>query len=144
MHVAPYAASAEPDGGKLFEQHCAVCHDATGAGVPTFAPPLTGPPAQRLKANGGRLYLTQVVVHGISGMFEADGQRHPGAMPSFAALRDDELAALLNHVLKTFNANALPPDFTPVAAAEIAAARAAVRSPRELGRTREALQRAVK
>jgi mono/diheme cytochrome c family protein len=131
------------DGAKVYAEHCAACHDAAGAGVPGFGPALAGPAAARVKARGGREYMAQVVVNGITGIFEQGGQRQLGVMPSFAALPDADLAAVLNHVLVGFNAGALPPDFKPIADAEIAAARTPPRAPRELHRTKEALERAA-
>ena len=141
---AAQAADGADPGAAIFAEHCASCHDATGAGIAGFGSPLAGPAAERLKAPGGRAYLAQVVVHGIAGVFELQGQRQFAAMPAAAALTDEQLAAVLNHVLRLQNAQALPPDFTPFTAAEIAAARGVSRTPRDLHRTKSELERAAK
>jgi len=139
-----YAADAAESGAKIYAAECAACHDATGTGIAGFGSQLAGPSVARLKAPGGRVYLAQVVVHGIAGVFELDGQRQFAAMPNAGALTDEQLAAVLNHVLRVHNAKMLPVDFTPFTTAEIAAARAAARTPRELHRTKLELERAAK
>ena len=132
------------DGAKVYAEHCAACHDVAGNGITGFAPALAGPAAARIKAPGGREYVAQVVVNGITGGFELGGQRQLGVMPSFATVSDADLAAALNQVLVGFNAAALPADFKPIIDAEIAAARALPRAPRDLHRTKEALEHAEK
>lgn len=139
-----YAAEAAEPGAKIYADECAGCHDAAGAGIAGFGSPLAGPTAARLKAAAGRIYLAQVLVHGIAGVFEMDGQRQFAAMPAAGALTDEQLAAVLNYVLRVQNAKTLAADFTPFTAAEITAARAAVRSPRELHRIKLELERAAR
>ena len=141
---AAKAADGADAGAAVFAEHCASCHDAAGAGIAGFGSPLAGPAAERLKAPGGRAYLAQVVVHGIAGVFDLQGQRQFAAMPAAAALTDEQLAAVLNHVLRVQNAEALPADFTPFTATEIAAARGVSRTPRDLHRTKGELERAAK
>jgi mono/diheme cytochrome c family protein len=132
------------DGASVYAEYCAACHDANGTGVPGIAPPLAGTLAARVKSPGGREYVAQVVVNGIAGTFESGGTRTPGTMSSFAALSDADLAAALNQVLLVFNRGLLPADFQPIAPTEIAAARTPPRSPRDLHRTKEALEKAAR
>ena len=139
--LAHGAAFAAGTGSALFAEHCATCHGASGEGVPGFGPPLAGPAAARFKAQGGREYLARVVVYGISGVFELAGQRQFAAMRPQGQLGDDELAAVLNHVLHDFNGKDVPPAEGMVAA-DIAAARKSVSTPFELNKTKAALERA--
>jgi mono/diheme cytochrome c family protein len=136
--LASGAARAADPGASLFAEHCAMCHGANGEGLPGFGPPLAGAAGKRFKAPGGREYLSQVVVYGISGVFELAGQRQFAAMTPQGKLSDDELAAVLNHVLRAFNGGAAD----AVVAADIAAARKTVRTPSELHKTKAALERA--
>ena len=136
------AAAAADRGAALFAEHCAICHGAAGAGIPGFGPPLAGPVAARVQTPGGRAYVAAVVVHGISGVFESGGQRQFGAMTPAPALPDGDLAAILDHVLGTFNAGALPAEFPRYTAAEIGAARKAPLTPAQLHQTKAALERA--
>jgi mono/diheme cytochrome c family protein len=135
------SAHAADPGAPLFAEHCATCHGASGDGVPGFGPPLAGLAAARFKAPGGREYLAQVVVYGISGVFELAGQRQFAAMTPQGKLTDDELAAVLNHVLHEFNRKDVEPADI-VAASDIATARRTARTPFELHKTKAALERA--
>jgi mono/diheme cytochrome c family protein len=135
------SAHAADPGAPLFAEHCATCHGASGDGVPGFGPPLAGPAAARFKAPGGREYLAQVVVYGISGVFELAGQRQFAAMTPQPKLTDDELAAVLNHVLHAFNGNDIAAS-DAVLPADIAAARRSTRTPSELHKAKAAFERA--
>ena len=135
------AAFGAEGGAALFAEHCVSCHGTRGEGVPGFGPPLAGPAAARFRAQGGREYLARVVVYGISGVFELAGQRQFAAMRPQGQLGDDELAAVLNHVLHDFNGKDVPPAEGMVAA-DIAAARKSVSTPFELNKTKAALERA--
>ena len=83
-------ACAQERGAALYEQHCAVCHDKKGEGIPGFAPRLAGNLAERAKKESGRAYLAQLVVSGMMGPIVSGGEKFNDAMPSFAALAGDE------------------------------------------------------
>jgi mono/diheme cytochrome c family protein len=103
-------AQAAPDGAALFAQHCAACHQADGQGTVGLAPALKGPHWQRLGAD--RVYLPQVLVHGLSGLIVVNGERHVGSMPAFATQLDDEsLAAVANHLQRVVQGRQ-EPDYT--------------------------------
>ena len=85
--------------------NCQGCHRPNGGGTPGGAPPMRGVVGSFLRVEGGRAYLTQV----------------PGV--ATAPLRDEELAQLLNYVLRRFDGAGLPDDFKPYTAAEVAAGR---------------------
>jgi hypothetical protein len=65
-------------------------------------------------------------------------------MTPFAVLSDAELAAVLNEVLLVYNRVSLPTDFKPIAENEIAAARTSPRSPRDMHKAKEALEKAAR
>ncbi|MDS0845754.1 cytochrome c [Burkholderia cenocepacia] len=105
-------ASAQADGAAdaaLARQHwvlnCMGCHTATGGGIPGKVPPLANSLGYFTHLPAGREYVMRV----------------PGA--SNSALSDRELADVLNWVLTTMNRDALPRDFKPYTAAEVAAHR---------------------
>ena len=141
---ASKAADGADPGAPIYAEQCASCHDAAGAGVAGFGSPLAGPAAQRLKVAGEREYLALVVVHGIAGVFELDGQRQFAAMPASAALTDEQVATVLNYVLRVQSAKTLPADFTVFTANEIAAARKVARTPKDLHRVKLELERVAK
>jgi mono/diheme cytochrome c family protein len=111
-----FAASAGP---ALFDANCALCHQAGGVGVPGQFPRLAGRAAAIAAAPQGRQFLMRVLLNGMSGHVTVDGADILGVMPSFAALSDADLAALLTYVSHLQKGHAAA--FT---ASEIAAARA--------------------
>ncbi|HFT8005924.1 TPA: c-type cytochrome [Burkholderia cenocepacia] len=107
-----FATPAQADGAAdaaLARQHwvlnCMGCHTATGGGIPGKVPPLANSLGYFTHVPAGREYVMRV----------------PGA--SNSALSDRELADVLNWVLTTMNRDALPRDFKPYTAAEVAARR---------------------
>ncbi|MBR8333593.1 cytochrome c [Burkholderia ambifaria] len=106
------AIPAHADGAAdatLARQHwvlnCMGCHTATGGGIPGKVPPLANSLGYFTHLPAGREYVMRV----------------PGA--SNSALSDQDLADVLNWVLTTMNRDALPRDFKPYTAAEVAAHR---------------------
>jgi mono/diheme cytochrome c family protein len=108
--VAPSAPAAGavaadgsgPDGAALYAQHCSACHQATGAGIPMAFPPLVGHVGALVSAE--RSYPPQIVMFGLMGQIEVLGTNYFGVMPGLAAvLSDAQIAAILNHVVTTFD-----------------------------------------
>lgn len=102
--VAGAASGATPHFNYLM--HCAGCHLAQGEGAPPLVPALRDNLGLLLTREGARDYLVRV----------------PGAYQT--PVSDAELAALINFVLRTFNAETLPNDFVPYSAEEVARYRA--------------------
>jgi mono/diheme cytochrome c family protein len=95
---------ASPAAGEaLYLQHCSACHQADGAGIPGFAPPLANALAVHLRSARGAEYLAQVVVAGLAGPIAASGQTFNSAMASLAQLSDGDIAAILNYVVRGLN-----------------------------------------
>jgi hypothetical protein len=87
-----------------------------------LAPPLKGPHWQRLLAE--RNYLPRVVAFGMTGRIQVAGAPYNGAMMAQVRLRDEQLAAVINHVAGGLNAANLPAAWRPYDAAEVAVVRA--------------------
>ncbi|WP_175042999.1 c-type cytochrome [Burkholderia lata] len=108
LAAAPAHAEGAADAA-LARQHwvlnCMGCHTATGGGIPGKVPPLANSLGYFTHLPAGREYVMRV----------------PGA--SNSALSDQDLADVLNWVLTTMNRDALPRDFRPYTAAEVAAHR---------------------
>lgn len=81
--------------------NCQGCHQANGAGSKGGAPDMRGIVSKFLSVDGGREYLAQV----------------PGV--AYAPMGDDELAELVNWLLKEYDNNNLPSDFVPFTGEEI-------------------------
>lgn len=93
---------AKADGAAVFSGNCAACHQATGLGLPGVFPPLAGSEWAMAKKD----IPVQILLHGLSGTVTVKGSTFAGAMPSFAQLKDAEIAAVLSHVRKTWGNSA--------------------------------------
>ncbi len=115
-------ADAEVDGAAVYQTSCASCHGANGEGVPGAFPPLAQHAADLAAAD--RDYLTATLLYGLNGEIVVDGTSYNGVMPAWPQLSDAEIAAVLNHTTAGWDEDgALPDDFAPYAADEIASAR---------------------
>jgi len=126
------AQTAAPTGGfpwqalgaRTYDTNCSGCHQRSGRGIAGGFPPLAGH-APQLLAQKGSAYMARVVLFGLSGAIEVEGAPYDGRMPSWSSLKDDEIAAVIDHVLTTWGNEAqLPKDFKPIVPSDIAAARA--------------------
>jgi mono/diheme cytochrome c family protein len=99
----PLLARADPP-GELYMLNCWGCHRPNGEGIPGTAPPLKGA-VDFLRVPGGREYLISV----------------PGV--ALSPLSNQQAAAVMNWILRTFSEDRIPADFKPYSADEIAKAR---------------------
>jgi mono/diheme cytochrome c family protein len=88
------AAPGGVDGRQLFTANCAACHQAAGTGVAGVFPPLDGSEW----VTGSPRVLANILLHGVDGELTVKGTVYKGAMPGFARLSDDELAAVANYL----------------------------------------------
>jgi mono/diheme cytochrome c family protein len=107
----PAARAAEPK--ELYAAHCLACHQADGQGVPFMQPPLVG--GAWVKSDPETLAL--FVLTGGFNSAERKNSRNANVMPSFVALDDQTLAAILTYVRATFGGDAGPVSPLDVAAA---------------------------
>jgi cytochrome c oxidase cbb3-type subunit 2 len=94
--VAPAASAqgAAANGQQLFTQNCAVCHQATGLGIPNAFPPLKGDAAVNDADPSVHIHT---VLHGLQGVVIA-GVKYAAPMPEFGShLSDAEIAAIINY-----------------------------------------------
>jgi mono/diheme cytochrome c family protein len=82
----------------LWAKTCAQCHGEKAQGVRPY--PGLGEVASLLATPEGRRYLVLVVLYGKKGA--------SGLMPGFAQLKDEEIAALLNHLMALLKAKGEP------------------------------------
>ncbi len=99
--TAPAASGPELD----WVLECQGCHRRDGSGTPGSVPAIRDSVAGFLHVPGGREYLVQV----------------PGVAQ--APLDDAQLAGVVNWMLTRFDAAAVPKDFVPYTAAEVATLR---------------------
>lgn len=120
---AAQADASLPDGAAVFSQVCAGCHQANAQGIPGAFPPLAGGHAPELYV-ADRDYPILVVLYGLQGPIQVAGASYNSVMTPQLQLSDAEIAAVLNHVMTSFgNDAALPADFAPYTADDVAAQR---------------------
>jgi mono/diheme cytochrome c family protein len=111
-------------GSRVYATNCAVCHQAGGTGVAGAFPPLAGHVPDLLKPADGRAYVEKVLLFGLEGEIAVNANSYAGAMPAWAALSDDDIAAVLNYVSTTWdNGKSLPAGFKPFTPDQIKALR---------------------
>jgi hypothetical protein len=92
------AASAACAAPPAAFQRCAVCHLATGEGVPGAFPPLAGRVREIAGTPEGRRYLVSVPSSGLSGDISVGGVTYRGYMPQQNGLSAEDLAGILNYL----------------------------------------------
>lgn len=115
-------------GQQLYQGHCANCHGSDGQGAGRHFPPLVG--THRVLHEEEELIL--IVLHGLRGPIEVDGQTYDALMPRTGHRFDDEeIAEILTYVRTSWGNDA-----EPVTADEVARVRQAY--PRDAGPWTEA------
>jgi cytochrome c oxidase subunit 2 len=94
----PPSGTAMAGDRSVYVQHCASCHQSTGAGVPGAFPPL---------ADNDHLadasFVIRTVLRGKSGPIVVRGQPYNGQMPALGAqLSDSEVASVVTYVRSSF------------------------------------------
>jgi mono/diheme cytochrome c family protein len=121
-------------GEKTFSTYCAGCHQ------PSSFPPHADHLPNVLAKEGGRQYLIKVLLNGLQGEIMVKGKAFNGIMPSWNSLKDEEIAAVLNHELTSWgNDELLPEDFVAFSSEEVAAERAKDLSAAEVYEIRQTL-----
>ena len=114
-------ASAEAGaaaGARVYAANCASCHGPAGAGIPGAFPPLAGHVAEIAARDGGRGYLIDALLYGLQGPISVGGVAYNGVMPAWGQLSDDDVAAVLDHMVGLAG-----PTAAPFGAEEVAAQR---------------------
>jgi len=91
-------------GKSVYDKHCLTCHQADGSGVPGMHPPLgPGSWVEREPAE-----LIAILMKGLSGKIEVNGEEYKSFMPSQAKLSDEEIADVLTYIRINFGNNLSP------------------------------------
>ena len=95
-------------GSVVYKNVCLTCHQADGGGVPNMNPPLI----KTSYVLGAKPQLIGIVLHGLKGPNDIDGQTYNNNMPAQAYLTDLNVADVLTYVRNSFGnkASAIGPD----------------------------------
>jgi mono/diheme cytochrome c family protein len=109
-------------GEEGYNAQCASCHQAGGEGIPGAFPPLAGHAPELYEAD--RSLPIDILLYGLQGPITVDGQSYNGVMPAFGYLDDEQIAAILNHIMTAWDNEAmLPADFALYTPEDVAAER---------------------
>lgn len=81
------------EGQDLYLENCSGCHQPAGVGLPPQFPPLLDNPDV-----DDADYVADVVMNGLSGQIEANGQTYDGVMPSFPTLDETQIEAIVAYL----------------------------------------------
>lgn len=114
--TSPAIAASPGSGATLYEQHCSVCHQQGGVGVPGAFPRLAGRVGKLVTVPAGRKVVVLAVLHGMAGKLTVDGEGLIGVMTPFPQLTDAQIATVLNYVAQLGHLSPKPLTVTEVAA----------------------------
>jgi len=93
-------ALKKSDAGELaYKKHCMSCHQRDAGGIPKMYPPL----ANNKVVSGDKDELINIVLNGLSGEIEVNGEKYNGVMASYRNLSDAEIAGLLTYIRSNFD-----------------------------------------
>jgi cytochrome c oxidase cbb3-type subunit 2 len=114
--VPPGIGLARDDSGQglaAFTNHCAMCHQADGKGVPGAFPPLKGNGAVN---RDDVVPHIRIVLYGLKGA-KVGGFDYTTPMPEFAGvLGDDDIAGIINYERSSWGNHGKPVTVSQVAA----------------------------
>ena len=90
-------------GEAVYYANCVACHLPGGTGLEGAFPPLAG--SDYLVGDPGRVIAT--ILYGNEGPITVNGVQYNGVMPGFAYLSDDEVAAVVTYISRSWG-NDLP------------------------------------
>jgi len=92
-------------GARLYSVTCQACHQASGQGLVNQFPPLAG--SEWVTGSEDRLVL--IILHGIVGEIEVEGESFNGAMPTWGpTFADGDVAAVATYVRNAWGNKAAP------------------------------------
>ena len=85
------------EGAKLYNTHCALCHQKNGRGNDRF------PPLMRSKwVRGDKERLIDVVLNGLKGEIKVHGRSYNNVMPKQDHLKNEDIALILTYIRQNF------------------------------------------
>ncbi len=87
---------------QLYNTFCGSCHQTNGKGALGYFPPL----AASKTVLGDKNNLIGIVLHGMNGVLEVNGESYNGVRPSFNFLGNEDLSLILSYIRQHFGNNA--------------------------------------
>jgi mono/diheme cytochrome c family protein len=89
------------DGKVIYMKFCISCHQIDGSGVPDRFPPLK----KNKVVNGDKSHLIKILLEGLKGEINVDGEIYNQIMPPASYLSDKDISDVLSFVRKSFGNN---------------------------------------
>jgi mono/diheme cytochrome c family protein len=100
-NIEPSNAMLEHPGKEVYDAVCLACHMADGSGVPGMHPPLI----KTEWVNGDKDRLIDLVLNGMEGEIEVDGEIYNSIMPPNSHLTDQQIADVITYIRQSFGNN---------------------------------------
>jgi|SRR5690606_17064517 mono/diheme cytochrome c family protein len=121
--LVPAPLQAAEIGETMYLEHCAVCHQPDGKGIPGFFPPLAGNPSVIADGKQEVQQYLRLVIFGFHGGLIINNQMYSGRMPPIGyrgRINDSELLALINYQRTAWGNKGRPVTFLELAEARAA------------------------
>lgn len=92
----------QPQGNQVYTTYCAPCHQRDGRGAAGRIPGLD----QTDWVSGNKERLIRIVLEGLEGEIEVNGERFDNVMPAHQFLSDDQISQVLTFIRQNFDNNA--------------------------------------
>ena len=89
-------------GEKVYSIYCGTCHQRNGQGASGRFPPL----AKTRWVTGDKNLLISIVLKGMEGPIEVNGEQFNGTMPQHSFLGNEEIANVLTYIRESFGNSA--------------------------------------
>ncbi len=94
----PKPQPKQDEGKDVYLRHCMSCHQKNGSGVPGMYPPLQ----KSNWINGDKKKIINVVLNGLEGEIEVNGEVFSQTMPKQNYLTNKQVAQVLSYLRKNF------------------------------------------
>jgi len=91
-------SSQASEGKDIYVKHCLTCHQSDGSGVPNMFPPIR----ESDWVNGDKMKLINVLLFGLQGDIDVNGESFSQVMPKQDSLTDVQIAKLLTYLRQNF------------------------------------------
>jgi mono/diheme cytochrome c family protein len=85
-------------GATIYTTYCGTCHQRNGQGASGRFPPLAGTEW----VTGDKNRLSGIVLQGLEGSIEVNGENYDNLMPQHSFLSDDDIAQVLTYIRQNF------------------------------------------
>ncbi len=89
-------------GNKVYNLYCGACHQRNGKGAAGRFPPLAGTDW----VTGDKERLINLVINGLEGPIEVNGEPYNSIMPQHSFLKDEQVAEVLTYIRQNFGNSA--------------------------------------